>query len=512
MRPPDESNGPRGGFQDGEYEAGGPETPPPYPPRWDKDPYPPEDTPPDDFESEDLPPEEYDDEEGEAALYAPVAREHAPFFNYIVYGFIFLAVIGGVLLIFPFASADGGFTSPVDAFFTATSAVSATGLVAVDTGDHWSRTGQAVIMVLIQIGGLGYMTIGAFLLLMVRGRIDMGDDMVSETLGSASTGKFLLFVAWVLGITLLIEAAGIIVISSRFAASFSDKSTFDSIFYGVSAFNNAGFDLEGGMRGITSFQRDTQLLGAISALFIIGGLGVPMVTVLLTRLPWVQWTLDSKMAIVSSLALVALGAVAIGSFETAASFTQGGEALGGEALNSFFISASARTAGFTTIDIGGLTVQTLLLIMALMFVGGVSGSTAGGIKINTFATLFATAVSYLRGYKRVHAFGKVLPETQVHRAIAIVFLGVVIVFLFILIMSALEPFDFIPVAFETVSAFSTTGFSTGITPDLSAGGKIMLIFAMFIGRLGPLTVVLALARHRGASEEIEAEEEAIRIG
>ena len=136
--------------------------------------------------------------------------------------------------------------------------------------------------------------------------------------------------------------------------------------------------------------------------------------------------------------------------------------------------------------------------MALMFVGGVSGSTAGGIKINTFATLFATAVSYLRGYKRVHAFGKVLPETQVHRAIAIVFLGVVIVFLFILIMSALEPFDFIPVAFETVSAFSTTGFSTGITPDLSAGGKIMLIFAMFIGRLGPLTVVLALARHRGA--------------
>ena len=505
MRPPDESNGPRGRYQDGEHGAGGPDTPRPYPPRWDEDPYPPEDAPLEDFAPEDLPPEEYDEEEDGAP-------EHAPFFNYIVYGFIFLAVIGGVLLIFPFASADGGFTSPVDAFFTATSAVSATGLVAVDTGDHWSRAGQAVIMVLIQIGGLGYMTIGAFLLLMVRGRIDMGDDMVSETLGSASTGKFLLFVAWVLGITLLIEAAGIIVISSRFAASFSDKSTFDSIFYGVSAFNNAGFDLEGGMRGIVSFQQDTQLLGAISALFIIGGLGVPMVTVLLTRLPWVQWTLDSKMAIVSSLALVALGAVAIGSFETAASFTQGGEALGGEALNSFFISASARTAGFTTIDIGGLTVQTLLLIMALMFVGGVSGSTAGGIKINTFATLFATAVSYLRGYKRVHAFGKVLPETQVHRAIAIVFLGVVIVFLFILIMSALEPFDFIPVAFETVSAFSTTGFSTGITPDLSAGGKIMLIFAMFIGRLGPLTVVLALARHRGASEEIEAEEEAIRIG
>ena len=220
-----------------------PDTPPPYPPRWDKDPYPPEDAPLEDFAPEDLPPEEYDEEEDGAP-------EHAPFFNYIVYGFIFLAVIGGVLLIFPFASADEGFTSPVDAFFTATSAVSATGLVVVDTGDHWSRAGQAVIMVLIQIGGLGYMTIGAFLLLMVRGRIDMGDDMVSETLGSASTGKFLLFVAWVLGITLLIEAAGIIVISSRFAASFSDKGTFDSVFYGVSAFNNAGFDLEGGMRGI----------------------------------------------------------------------------------------------------------------------------------------------------------------------------------------------------------------------------------------------------------------------
>lgn len=506
MRPPDETNGPRD-YQDGEHGAG--HEPPPD---WDEEPYPPDETEPEDFEPDDLPPEEYEDEEDGAVLYAPVAREHAPFFNYIVYGFVSLAVIGGVLLIFPFASADGGFTSPVDAFFTAASAVSATGLVVVDTGDHWSRAGQAVIMVLIQIGGIGYMTIGAFLLLMVRGRIDMGDDMVSETLGSANPNRFLLFVVWVLGITLLIEAAGIIAISSRFAASFSDKSTFDSIFYGVSAFNNAGFDLEGGMRGIASFQQDGQLLGVISALFIIGGLGIPMVTLLLTRFPWVQWKLDSKMAIVSSIALLGLGALAIGSFETAASFTQGGEALGGEALNSFFLSASARTAGFTTIDIGGLTVQTLLLMMVLMFVGGVSGSTAGGIKINTFATLFATAVSYLRGYKRVHAFGKVLPETQVHRAIAIVFLGVMIVFLFILIMSALEPFDFIPVAFETVSAFSTTGFSTGITPDLSAGGKITLIFAMFIGRLGPLTVVLALARHRGPSEEIEAEEEPIRIG
>ena len=506
MRPPDESNGPHG-YQDGEHGAGHD-----TPPDWEEEPYPPEDLPPEESAPDDLPPEQYDDEGDGAALSAPVAREHAPFFNYIVYGFVFLAVIGGVLLVFPFASADGGFTSPVDAFFTAASAVSATGLVVVDTGDHWSRAGQAVIMVLIQIGGIGYMTIGAFLLLMVRGRIDMGDDMVSETLGSANPNRFLLFVAWVLGITLLIEAAGIIAISSRFAASFSDKSTFDSIFYGVSAFNNAGFDLEGGMRGIASFQQDGQLLGVISALFIIGGLGIPMVTLLLTRLPWVQWKLDSKMAIVSSIALLGLGALAIGSFETAASFTQGGEALGGEALNSFFLSASARTAGFTTVDVGGLTVQTLLLMMALMFVGGVSGSTAGGIKINTFATIFATAVSYLRGYKRVHAFGKVLPETQVHRAIAIVFLGVAIVFFFILIMSALEPFDFIPVAFETVSAFSTTGFSTGITPDLSAGGKIVLIFAMFIGRLGPLTVVLALARRRGPSKEVEAEEEPIRIG
>ena len=439
-------------------------------------------------------------------------REQVPFFNLIVYGFIYLTVIGGILLLLPFASADGDFTSPVDAFFTAASAVSATGLVVVDTADHWSRSGDIIIMVLIQIGGIGYMTMSAFLLLMIRGRVNLGDDMISETLGSASPRNFLIFAAWVLGITLVVEALGVLIILFRFDASFADRGIFESAFYGVSAFNNAGFDLEGGLQGISSFQSDNILLGAISGLIVIGGLGVPMITILLTRRPWRNWTLDSKMAIVSTLVLLVVGAVAIGSVETAASIAQGNDTLGNEAVNSFFLSASARTAGFSTVDIGGLTIQTLLLIIALMFVGGVSGSTAGGIKVNTFTTLFATAFSYLRGYRRVHAFGKVIPEMQVHRAIAIIFLGVMMVFLLTLIMSAIEPFDFIPIVFETVSAFSTTGFSTGITPDLTTAGKIVLIFAMFIGRLGPLTVVLALARHRGPAEEAEAEEEPIRIG
>lgn len=451
-------------------------------------------------------------EEQHSVLQVPMARTQVPFFNLIVYGFIYLTVIGGILLMLPFASADGDFTSPIDAFFTAASAVSSTGLVVVDTSDAWSRSGDIIIMALIQIGGVGYMTMSAFLLLLVRGRVNLGDDMVAETLGIASPRNFLIFAGWVLGITLLIEAIGVIVILSRFGASFPDKGLFESIFYGIAAFNNAGFDLEGGLQGISAFQADNILLGAISGLVIVGGLGVPMLTVLLTRRSWKNWTLDSKMAIASTFALLLIGALAIGSVETAASIAHGNDSLGNEAVNSFFLSASARTAGFSTVDIGGLTIQTLIVIIALMFIGGVSGSTAGGIKVNTFTTVFCTAFSYLRGYQRVHAFGRVIPETQVHRAIAIIFLGVMLVFFLTLIMSFLEPFDFIPIVFETVSAFSTTGFSTGITPDLSTGGKTVLIFAMFVGRLGPLTVALAMTRHKWAAREVETVEEPVRIG
>ena len=446
-------------------------------------------------------------------LPVPMAKAYVPFFNIIVYGFIYLTVIGGVLLMFPFASADGVFTSPTDTFFTAASAVSATGLVVNSTHDYWSRGGQLVIMALMQIGGIGFMTMSAFLLLLVRGRINLGDDLISETLGSASPRRFVTFVGAVLFFTILIEAAGGLLFFLRFRDAFPENGLFESAFYTISGFNNAGFDLEPRFDGVSAFRGDPQILGILASLFLIGGIGVPMAMLVLTRRPWKRWSLDMKLAISTTLALLVVGAIIIGAIETAAALAQDGDAsFVNKALNALFLSGSARTAGFATVDIGALTTSALVLIMLLMFVGGVSGSTAGGIKVNTFATLFLTAVSYLRGQQRVHAFGKIIPEMQLHRAIAIAFLGVLLVFLLTIILSATEGLDFLSILFESVSAFSTTGFSTGITPDLSTAGKAVLTVGMLVGRMGPLIVVLALSRRKDVRQETEDEEESIRVG
>jgi len=186
---------------------------------------------------------------------------------------------------------------------------------------------------------------------------------------------------------------------------------------------------------------------------------------------------------------------------------------GGKAMNAFFLSAAARTAGFANLEIGRLTLQTLLVLMVLMFIGGASGSTAGGVKVNTFSTIVLTATSYLRGHRRVHAFRRVIPEAQVHRAIAVVFLGVAMVFVVTMLLTITDRQQpFVSLLFETVSALTTTGFTTGITPDLSMGGKVLLMLAMFVGRLGPVTAVLALTRRQQIAPEPQEAEEAIRIG
>lgn len=443
----------------------------------------------------------------------PMEPMFVPFFNFVVYGFIYLTVIGGVLLMFPFANSNGEFTAPIDTFFTAASAVSATGLVVVSTHDHWSQSGLYIIMGLIQIGGIGFMTMSAFLLLLVGRRVNLWDNLLIESLGSTSAKQFLVFAVIVSVTTILIEVLGGLFFSLRFKDTFADYGILESAFYTISAFNNAGFDLQPRFDGISAFSGDPFILGNIAFLFLTGGLGVPMLLMLTLRRPWKNWTLDAKLAVTTTLVLLLLGAIVLGVIEVFAAFSLGEDSFLNRVGNSIFLSGAARTAGFTTVDIGSLVSPALLLLMMLMFVGGVSGSTAGGIKVNTFATVFLTAVSYLRGHQRVHAFGKVIPEVQLHRAIAVMFLGGALVLLLTIILTSIEnEFDFLSVLFESVSAFSTTGLSTGITPDLSAIGKGVLIAGMLIGRVGPLTVVLALSRRTRVISESDGEEEQIRVG
>ncbi|MDP3062297.1 MAG: potassium transporter TrkG, partial [Chloroflexota bacterium] len=288
---------------------------------------------------------------------------------------------------------------------------------------------------------------------------------------------------------------------------------WQAAFHSISAFNNAGFDLQGGFVSLIGFQQETYLLGVIAGLLILGGLGVPLLLEILTRRPWFRWSLDAKLSITSVLWLVVLGSAAIFVAELLGQASVEGLSPGGKAMNAFFLSAAARTAGFANLEIGRLTLQTLLVLMVLMFIGGVSGSTAGGVKVNTFATIVLTAISYLRGHRRVHAFRRAIPEAQVHRAIAVVFLGIAFIFITTLLLTITDYNQpFVSLLFEVVSASTTTGFTTGITWDLSTGGQVLLMLAMFVGRLGPVTAVLALARRAQVAPEPDEPEEAIRIG
>ncbi len=435
---------------------------------------------------------------------------YVPFFRIILIGFVVLAGAGGLLLMMPFASISGDFTPPIDAFFTAVSAISATGLVTLDTHDYWSRTGVIIIMALVQFGGIGFMTMSAFLLLLVKERVNVADDRVADSLGTASQRRFVWFAIVVVALTLLIEAGGAYLFYQRFTGTQSSHGLLDSVFYSVSAFNNAGFDLEGNFASVTGWQSDLPLLGILQGLFFLGGLGIPLLIVLASRPPWLGWSLDAKLTIVTALVLLLAGAGAITAFEWSAHLS-GGAVRDGLA-NALFMSGAARTAGFTPLDLSAVAVPTLLIIMFLMFIGGASGSTAGGVKLNTFATVVLTAFSYVRGRNRVHALGKTIPEVQVHRAVAIVFFFAVLVFALSLTLAATEGTDFTKLLFESVSAVSTTGFTAGVTPELSLAGKAIIIGGMFVGRIGPLTMALALSARPFEGREAARHDEPIHVG
>ncbi len=437
---------------------------------------------------------------------------YVPFFRVILIGFLVLTAAGGLLLTLPFASASGDFTPAPDAFFTAVSAISATGLATVDTHDSYSRTGVIVIMSLIQLGGIGFMTMSAFVLLLVKERVNVSDERIADTLGTASRRRFVWFAVAVVAVTLLIEALGAYLFYERFAASGHAHGLLDSSFYSISAFNNAGFDLEGGFASVQGFQGDLALLGILQGLFVIGGLGVPLVVLLCTRPPWLGWSLDAKLTVLSTIVLLAGGAAVIGGLEWSGALRAAGAPAEDGLANAAFLSGAARTAGFSPIDLGAVAVPALLVIMLLMFIGGASGSTAGGVKVNTFATVALTAFSYVRGRHRVHAFGKTIPEVQVHRAVAIVFFTAALVFAIALALSAIEGFDFTKLLFESVSAVSTTGYTSGVTPDLSLVGKGLIMFGMFAGRIGPLTLALALSARSVETREAPRHDEAIRVG
>jgi len=441
----------------------------------------------------------------------PKARAVSPLV--LLYGFAATIALGTILLTLPVSTKTGEFTSPIDALFTATSAVCVTGLVVVDTSTYWSSFGHGVILALIQIGGFGFMTSATLFLIALGRRIGLRERLlIAESMGIGRLGSLVRLIIGIAVFTILIEMAGAALFYLRFSAeSSTGTAAWNSIFQAISAFNNAGFDLFGGFRSLSNYQGDTLVLLTTAALIFLGGISLLVIVDLLRKRNLTRLTLDSKVVLSTTVLLLALGTMVILLTEFHDSDTLGALPFPQKLLNAFFQSVTARTAGFSTITVANLANYALFFTMLLMFVGGASGSTAGGIKVNTFGMLVATIWSTIRGKEHAGAFGREFSAQQTNRALSVVMLSLTLVSVVVFVLTVTEEFHFIDLLFETVSAFGTVGLSTGITPALSTAGKLVITATMFAGRLGPLALALSLMQRQQPSA-YRYPQEAVRIG
>jgi trk system potassium uptake protein TrkH len=386
--------------------------------------------------------------------------------------------------------------SLLNALFTATSAVCVVGLVVVDTGTHWSFFGQAVILGLMQLGGLGVMTASMFILIILRRPVSFRDRVQLQETSRLGNIRSVSGLLWA---TILVagffELAGAAAIWYHLGgARGEEEALWPAVFHAVAAFNNSGFDLTGNLSGFTSFARDPIMLLIIAGLTIFGGLGALVLMDIISQRSWRSLSQSSKLVLIASAVLLTVGFLGILGAEFANPETLGPLSLADKLTNAFFHSVIARTAGFNTLLVKEFRDETQLLTMALMYIGGATGSTAGGIKVTTLAVLILAVVAATRGYEHASAFGSRLSHQLIYRALAVAAYALAVVFLGTLVLASTEQFAFRQLLFEVVSAFATVGLTTGITPDLSIAGKLTIIGIMYLGRLGPLTVAYGLAQ------------------
>ncbi|EYR64124.1 potassium transporter Trk [Actinotalea ferrariae CF5-4] len=422
-----------------------------------------------------------------------LARHHPARLALSVFATV-IAVFTGLLLL-PQATAGEQSARFVDALFTATSAVCVTGLVTVDTATYWSGFGQAVILVAIKIGGLGIMTLASLLGMAVSRRIGLTQRLLtaSET-KTAQLGEVGSLVRVVIITSLTLEAAIALVLIPRFLTlgeSLGD-AVWHGVFYAVSAFNNAGFVST--PEGLMPYVGDWWMGLPIILGVFIGSLGFPVILNLARRRTDARrWSLHTKLTLTVSSLLVVVGAVAIGSFEWRNPETFGPLDGPTKVLASIFASVMPRSGGFSTVDTGAMNEATWLLTDALMFVGGGSASTAGGIRVTTLAVLMLAILAEARGDHDLEAFGRRIPRETLRLSIAVAFIGATTVLVASLILLEITNLRLDVVLFEVISAFATVGLTTGITPTLPDSGKYVITALMFIGRTGTMTVAAALA-------------------
>ncbi|MFH1457556.1 MAG: TrkH family potassium uptake protein [Candidatus Omnitrophota bacterium] len=426
----------------------------------------------------------------------------------MVTSFSFAIGMGAILLMLPAASASGDRTSLVDALFTATSATCVTGLVVKGTASHFSFFGQAVILSLIQIGGLGIMTFSVSLALLLRKRLEMQRQIVMRDVLDQDT---LLSVrgltVFIVKMTVAFELIGAALLFILWKDNFTSKplTAYYALFHSVSAFCNAGFSTFND--SLMRFSGDIGTNITIMALIISGGLGFTVIKDLIDRIrrkKAARFRVQTKIVLAASFLFIVAGA--LGFYLLEAHHSLVGLGMKDRILVSLFQSVASRTAGFNTCDISALSSATLFMVIVLMFIGGSPGSTAGGIKTTTVAVLWAAIVSGFKQKEHCELHRRTIPFVVVRKAISLVLISLVIVASFFLLLLYIEQEKFSALMFEAVSAFGTVGLSTGVTALLSGKGKIVLTLLMFIGRLGPLTITYAFMQPRKPARYMYAEE------
>lgn len=414
----------------------------------------------------------------------------------IVVGFGSAVVVGTLLLALPVSRTGEGAAPLVTALFTSTSAVCVTGLVTVDTASYWSPFGEAVILGLIQIGGFGIMTLASLAGILLARRLGLTTRLRAaaetkavgiEDLRSVLVGVF--------KTTVLFETATMAALTLRFWLGYDEsvgRSLYLGLFHAISAFNNAGFALW--PDSLTRFATDPWICLPIAISVIAGGLGFPVMLELRRHLHQPRrWSLHTKLTVTMTAVLLVIGCGFLTVAEWANPATLGQHDTGGRLLAGFFAGVMPRTAGFNSIDVGAMDDASLLVTIVLMFIGGGSAGTAGGIKVTTFVVLLVVIIAEVRGERSARAFDRRIDPRVQRQALTVALLGVAAVVASSLAVMMMTPFTLTEVLFETTSAFGTVGLSTGITADLPGAAQILITGLMFLGRLGPITLVSAMA-------------------
>ncbi|MBQ3129229.1 MAG: Trk family potassium uptake protein [Clostridia bacterium] len=416
----------------------------------------------------------------------------------IAIGFFAVIFIGSILLMLPFATKDGQTTSYIDALFTATSATCVTGLVPFDTFTHWTLFGQLVILFMIQLGGIGFMTVITMATLFMRHKIGLQNRMlIMESAGTISLSGIGELVRRIVFGTAVFETLGALILATRFIPKFGLlQGIYFSIFHSISAFCNAGFDLMGTLEPGSSmilFNGDAVVMLTLTMLILTGGIGFFVWNdILVCKARFKKYQMHTKLVLTATAIITVASTAMFFIFEYDGAFE--GMNFFDMVINSLFQSVTPRTAGFSGIDMTTLSEPGSILTMVLMFIGGSPGSTAGGVKTTTVAVILISTLAYLQEDNNVTIFKKRIEEKMVRRACSIAFIYFSMIFICSMVISFAEPVQMKEVLFEVISAVATVGLSMNLTATLSFASKAILIVLMYAGRLGALTFIMMLSK------------------